>query len=426
MSAAPRGAAPGVESRAAAWQALRRVHAAGAWASAAVDRALRRSRLDERDRRFAANLAFSTLRWEGTLDWALGHVVDRPLDAVEPDVRDVLRLGAYEILHATTPERAAVAAAVDTVRRCVGARPTGFVNGVLRALARGRDTLPWPPETTAEGLGLALGYPTWVVQEARTAFGERARAVLEAGNRPAPTTLRAVAPREQVLAALAATGIAAQPGRHTPEAVLLSGSVGRPADLAVVSAGRAVVQDEASMVVAHAAAAGQPAGTRAVDLCAAPGGKATHLAQLGLDVLACDRHAGRLRQVRRLADRTGLPLRSVVADAALPPLRPGSVPVVLLDAPCTGLGVVRRRPELRWRRRHQDVAALAAVQRRLLTSALALARPGGQVVYAVCTWTVAETAEVVDAHRARLREQRLLLPDTDGTDGMFLAVLEAA
>lgn len=436
----------GVATRAAAWRALRRVHGDDAWSTLAVDSALRRTTLDARDRAFAANLAYSTLRWEGTLDWALGQVLTRPLDEVQPDLVDVLRLGAWQLLFGGTPDRAAVGTAVDLARAEIGPQATGFTNGVLRGLARARDRLPWPSTDDDAGLGLALGYPAWIVAEARTRFGDRAAAVLDAGNAAPGLTLRAIGDPDALHAELRAAGLDPVQGRFAPEAVRLPGT--DPAGLAAVVEGRAVPQDEASVLVTRAAAAGTGPGSGwALDVCAAPGGKSTHLAELGFRVAAAELHPGRTRLVAAAAARTGHADRVAVvaADGRAPPWRPGSFDAVLLDAPCTGLGVVRRRPELRWRRNPADAARLAALQLDLLERAAPLVRPGGLLTYSVCTWTRAETAGVaaafLAAHGDRFDAEppdlagagvRMdgepgvqLAPDLDGTDGMYVAAFRA-
>ncbi|HEY8338917.1 MAG TPA: 16S rRNA (cytosine(967)-C(5))-methyltransferase RsmB [Egibacteraceae bacterium] len=437
-------APPGLASRRVAYRVLRRVHGGGAWSGPALDRALRGARLDARDRAFAANLAYETLRWEGTLDWALARVVTRRLDDVEDAVRDVLRLGAWQLLFGRVPDRAVVSTSVDLSRAEISPRTAGFVNGVLRALARERERLPWPPPDDDRGLALATGHPEWVVASARQRFGDRARAVLEAGNTPPGVTLRAVADRDALLAELAAAGVAASGGRAAT-AVRAPGV--DPGALAAVAEGRAVVQDDASQLVvtALAAAAGGLDGAVVYDACAAPGGKATHLAQLGARVVAGDVHPGRVGQLADLAARLDLrgEVLPVVADAAAPPLRAEGVDAVLLDAPCTGLGTVRRRPELRWRRSADDPARLGTLQLGLLEAVAELVRPGGVLVYSVCTWPQEETAEVVTAFLAAHGDRftadqpdlggagtRLpgdpgvqLAPDADEVDGMYVALL---
>lgn len=389
-------------ARAAAWRALRRVHSSDAWSAPAVRSALARSGLDARDRAYAASLAYEALRWEGTLDWALSRVLTRPLADVQPDLLDVLRLGAWELLHGAAPDHAAVDAAVELARREVGPRATGFTNGVLRGLVRARSTLPWPSEEDDAGLGLALAYPAWVVAQARARFGERAREVLAAGNVAPGAALRAVGDRDALLDELRAGGASAEPGRWAPESVRVPGA--DPAALPAVAAGRAVAQDEASTLVGRVvlATVGDQRDALVLDACAAPGGKTTHLAQGGARVVATELHPGRASVVSRAARTVGLAGRVgvVAADATMPAFAAATFDAALVDAPCTGLGVVRRRPEVRWRREPSDVDRLAALQLALLEATVAVVRPGGVLVYSACTWTPAETVGVAEAFLA--------------------------
>jgi 16S rRNA (cytosine967-C5)-methyltransferase len=448
-SAAAAAQAGGVASRIAAYRALRRVHTDGAWSAPAVDAALKEGTLDARDRAFAANLAYETLRWQGSLDWVLARFSSRPLGQLDPEVHDVLRMGAWQILHGRLPERAAVGTAVDVARAEIGQHVTGFVNGVLRNLVRQRDDLPWPSGAGDEAVGLRLGYPAWIVAEARTRFGDRAEAVLAAGNAPPGVTLRATTgDREALLAELRADGIAAEPGEGAPEAVRAPGA--DPGRLAAVREGRAVVQDESSMLVARAVVDPSLDAPLILDACAGPGGKSTHLAQLGAAVVASELHPARSRLVAEAAGRMaagtgGDRVMVLCADATAPPLRPGSVDAALIDAPCSGLGVVRRRPELRWKRAAGDPQRLAQLQLDLVDRVTTLVRPGGRVVYSACTWTDAETRQLaelilaVSGDRLELDDTTALLegagvqladdpgvqlaPDTDGTDGMYVLAL---
>jgi 16S rRNA (cytosine967-C5)-methyltransferase len=433
----------GLVSRRVAYRTLRRVHADGAWATPALRSELDRTHLDSRDRGFAANLAYETLRWEGTLDWALEQVSSRPLDGVDPAVLDVLRLGTWELLYGAAPDRAAVDTAVEVARREIGQRVTGFVNGVLRGLTRSKADLPWPDPAGNDGLALATGYPVWIVEQARTRFGDRAEAVLRAGNEAPGVTLRAVGDRAALLDELTTAGLDPQPGALAPEAVRVPGA--DPGRLAAVTEGRAVVQDEASMVVARAALADLEPGALVLDAAAGPGGKTTHLAQLGARVVAADVSHGRLRLVAAAAERTGLSARIAVctADGTRPCWRPETFDVVLVDAPCSGLGVTRRRPELRWRRTAADVDSLARLQLALLAASAPLVRPGGRLVYSACTWTEAETRAVTAAFAATHPAYRIIgdqdrlvaggrrLPDdfgvqldpaTDRADGMYVCL----
>jgi 16S rRNA (cytosine967-C5)-methyltransferase len=254
-------------------------------------------------------------------------------------------------------------------------------------------------------------------------------ALVEADNVRPEVNLRATPGRTtgaELLAELAEAGAAVRPSPLSPDCVVLER--GDPARLAAIGEGRAVVQDAASALVAPAV--GAAPGDLVADLAAGPGGKAGHLAALGARVLAVEIAAGRARLVAQTADRLGLAdrLHTVVADGRRPPLRPGAADAVLVDAPCTNLGSLRRRPEARWRHGPDDLPGLVELQLELLQAAVAAVRPGGTVLYSVCTWTRAETHEVVARllqGRAdlRLEEVRQLWPHRDGADGMFLARL---
>ncbi len=425
--------ADGLDARRVALEAIRQVEDHGAWSNVAVPRAVA-SLAQERDRAFASHLAYDTLRWEGTARWALELVLTRPLEQVEPPLRRVLSLGAVQLLRSGVPPRAAVATSVSLAREQVpAARATGaagFVNGVLRALSRRADSLPWPDEASdpVGSLALTTGHPPWVVEDLCARHEpSRVAAILAADNDPPGLTLRAVGDRTDLVAELAAAGLDASAGMH-PAAVRVPGA--DPRRLAAVADGRAVPQDEASMWVVTAT--GVAAGATVLDLCAGPGGKSTYLASLAGPagaVTAVELHPHRARTVAEAAERLGVDIEVVVGDAADPPLPPEArYDVVLLDAPCTGLGTGRRRPEVRWRRSPEDAATLASLQRRLLAAAAARVAPGGRLTYSVCTWTAAETDGVAgwfDGHAAgsdlAAGERRQLLPDVEGTDGMYVA-----
>lgn len=364
-----------VPARRVAVDALVRIDE-GAYANLVLPLLLERSGLDRRDRAFVTELVYGTTRMRRACDWLVDRLVDRPL---EPEVRAVLRLGAYQLAFLGTPPHASVSATVDVAP----ARARGLVNAVLRRLAR-EPAPPWPDPATR------LSYPDWVVLRLAADIGaDEAQAALEQMNVAPPVTERA----------------------------------------------DGYVQDAASQQVA--AYVGAAAGERVADLCSAPGGKATAMASAGPAlVVAADVSPARARLVAENVGRLGLGnVAVVVADAVLPPLRPAVFDRVLLDAPCSGLGVLRRRPDARWRIQPEDVDRLAALQRRLLDGAAALVRPGGVLVYSVCTLTRAETVEVdqwlASAHPelvaveppgppwAPLGRGARLLPQDAGTDGMF-------
>lgn len=434
---------PGEAARALAVEVLTRVEA-GAYSNLVLPGLLRSSGLAPRDRALVTDLVYGALRHQGRADYLVGLVSDRPLPALDPPVRAALRLGAYQLL-AGIPAHAAVGATVGALSGR-HARAGGFVNAVLRRVADLGPPWPWPAGEDPAALAVRTSHPTWIVELLRRDLGpDAALAALEAANLPPPVTLRPNLLRtstEELAAELSAAGAKVEPGGLVPGALLVRG-IGDPAALPAVTEGRASPQDQASQAVA-AAIDPQP-GHDVLDVAAAPGGKATAMAELMGDagrVLATDLRPGRAARVVAAARRLGLrSVHTVVADGRRPPLRPASFDRVLLDAPCSGLGVLRRRPEARWRLDPADVVRLARLQRELLAAAALAARPGGLVAYCVCTVSREETLDV-DAWAAEAlpglrpvdplgRPWRphgrgaLLLPQDAGTDGMYLLRLRS-
>ncbi|MBM9467745.1 RsmB/NOP family class I SAM-dependent RNA methyltransferase [Nakamurella leprariae] len=430
----------------------------GAFANLALPRLIDRHRLAGRDAALATELGYGTCRVLGQLDAVLDACSSRPLGEVDGVALDALRLGAYQLLHTRIPPHAAVSATVEQVR--LGERPeaAGFVNAVLRRVAE-RDLTGWAaalaPALDDDPIGhlsFVTAHPRWITAALADALeADPAPTTPDVTDEPTveptvepdpsadlpadlptevpaglptdlPTALQAddVAPRvhlvarpgridrDELLVQCRDTGLRAQPGRWSQYAVVLEG--GDPARLPAVVAGTAAVQDEGSQLVAAALAAVPLDGPDAhwLDLAAGPGGKAALLGSLaalrGADVVAIEPIEHRADLVRRAT--AGLPVRVQVADGRATGLPAGSFDRVLLDAPCTGLGALRRRPEARWRRTPGDVADLVALQQQLLDAALELVRPGGVVGYVTCSPHLAETVEVVQA-----------VTGTDGTDG---------
>jgi 16S rRNA (cytosine967-C5)-methyltransferase len=424
-----RGRAPAAGVRDVALAALERVDA-GAYANLALPALLRRTTLTPSDRAAATDLVYGSLRMRAALDFALAPLSRQPLDRLEPLVLRGLRLGAYALLFGGTAAHAAVAETVGAVARAGHRGQAGYVNAVLRRLAaappawpdRDRDLVGW---ATTRG-----SHPAWIVEEALARLGpEEMPALVEADNTRPEVGLRATpgrTGRDGLLAELAAAGVAARPSPLSPDCVLLER--GDPGRLPAVREGRAVVQDAASALVAPAV--GAAPGDLVADLAAGPGGKAGHLAALGARVLAVELQPGRARLVADTARRLGVAdrLHTVVGDGRRPPLRPGAADAALVDAPCTNLGSLRRRPEARWRHGPGDLAGLVELQLALLEAAATAVRSGGTVLYSVCTWTRAETDGVVETLLARRGDLRLdhtrqLWPHRDNADGMFLARL---
>lgn len=402
---------------------------------------LRDSGLSTRDRAFVTDLVYGTLRRRRTLDHLLDRALDRPLDALDAPVRAALRLGAYQLV-SDVPVHAAVGETVEVAPR--RARP--LVNAVLRKVAASGPPWPLPPGDDVTAIGVRLSYPDWLVECLVATLGrDDALAALTAANEPPPVTLRPNPRRTEtsdLVHELESGGAAVDPGRLGTGALVVRG-LGDPARAPAVAQGRATPQDEASQAVMAVLDPGP--GDSVLDPCAAPGGKATAAAERvgdGGRVVAGDVHPGRLALVRRAAARLGLAVQCVVADGRALPVPGQSFDRVLVDAPCTGLGVLRRRPDARWRIRPEDATRLAVLQRELLRDGARTVRPGGTLVYSVCTLTTEETVAVDEWAVKGLPELvatqppgppwrpwgrgALLLPQDAGTDGMFVLRLHRA
>jgi 16S rRNA (cytosine967-C5)-methyltransferase len=412
----------------------------GAYANLLLPQLLRDRRLPPRDRAFATELTYGALRAQGSLDVSLNRFIKREVD---PVVRDALRLGAYQLWRTRVPARAAVSTTVDLVR---AAAPwaSGFANAIMRRVSE--DPEPPAPAYSKDPRGhlsIVHAHPRWIIDAFADSLGvegdsaglqELGEALEADDTRPLVHLVARHLSREELLEV---AGEAAEPGRWSPRAVYLSG--GDPGEFGAVRDGRAAVQDEGSQLVALVLAAVDAPGNRVIDLASGPGGKAALLAAEGLEVVGLELHEARAK----LVASTGVPV--VMGDGRQPPFRAQSADRVLLDAPCSGLGALRRRPEARWRRTAADIEPLARLQEALLRQALQLVRPGGVVAYATCSPHRRETVEViarVAAHPPVEFEQldvRPLLPadmpllgdgpsvqlwpHRHGTDAMFIALL---
>lgn len=381
--------------------------------------------LDPRERALAAELGYGTLRALGTLDHVLDLCASRPVAEMDPAVRDVLRLGTYQLLRTRIPTHAAVSTSVDLARRVAGEGPAKFVNAVLRKVAR-RDGDLGLPADPLDALAIETAHPRWIVEAFRDALGTDPREALEADDARPEVHLVArpgrIA-RDGLLAACRAAGMDASPGELSPYAVRLHG--GDPHAIAPVRDGSAGVQDEGSQYAALVLTQLVPEG-RVLDLCAGPGGKTALLAgTVKGSIVATEIHEHRARLVRdNVTAARGVPTAVVVADGRHGPWRAGTFDGVLLDAPCTGLGALRRRPEARWRRTPADVAPLAALQSELLAAAVDAVRPGGYVVYVVCSPHPDETSAVVARQPGvEVIRTEQLWPHRNGTDAMYVASL---
>jgi len=377
----PKVSAPaGVAARRLAVDALVRIDSEGAYANLTLPSMLSKSALDQRDRAFVTELVYGTTRMCRACDWLVDRFLPDP-GRIDANTRAWLRIGAFQLAFLDTPPHAAVGATVEAAPR----RTSGLCNAVLRKVA---TSLPvtWPSEQ------VRLSQPDWIFELLAADLGpEVAVGALEAMNRSATATVR-------------------EDG---------------------------YVQDQASQWVVDAAEV--TIGDLVLDMCAAPGGKATALAAAGARVVAADVRPSRVGLIAENARRLALASDSfmvLAADGTAPPLRPAVFDKVLLDAPCSGLGALRRRPDARWRIMPADIEALAGLQRRLIESAITLVRPGGELIFSVCTlsrtesldideWLAADHPELValDAPGAAwtpLGRGAILLPQSADTDGMYV------
>jgi 16S rRNA (cytosine967-C5)-methyltransferase len=430
----------GDSARRIALEALVRVDE-GAFAHILVPDMLRHRNLSGRDRALVTELVYGTVRMRRAVDDLLAQVSSRPLEEIDERVHAALRLGAYQLLLGMPPH-----AAVGETVNLVSARARGFANAVLRAVSRLGPPYPLPDGTDVQSIAVRTSHPDWIVQLLVDEFGlDDAVATLELDDEPPPVTLRVHPMRttvDEIETELRNLGVVAERGQLVRDALLVR-HTGDLALLPAVHDGRVTPQDQASQAIVRLLAP-QP-GDLVLDLASAPGGKSTAAAELmhgdGL-VVAADIYPGRVRTVMRAARRLHLE-RAIVpllADGSYPPVRSCSFDRVLLDAPCSGLGVLRRRPDARWRVEPNDVDELAALQRQLLMAAAEIVRPGGRLVYSVCTVTPAETRAVDEWAVHALPEfvactppdppwrphgrGALLLPSDARTDGMFVLVLE--
>ena len=398
-------------ARVAAFDVLQAVATGRADLPAALARS--REKLDDdRDRALVAEIATGTERWRAALDHLIETVATRAIDRLDPEIVSILRLSTYQLLYLTrVPAAAVVDDAVDLARRAKKQSASGFVNAVLRKLSRQRAALSLPPRPSdpADRAGaidyfaITLSHPRWLVSRWYDRLGfDTAERWLQFNNTPAHLTLRAnrltITP-EALAARLAEEDVRVAPGRFAPDALVVED--GQPLKGSGLAGGWFVVQDEASQLVSLLA--GPSPGRRVLDTCASPGGKTTALAaaMTGGLLVACDVRRKRIALLKRTIAATcgasAATVSIVQADVKQPLPFAHLFDCVLLDAPCSGLGTLRRDPDIRWRRQELDLAALALDQRRMLENGAACVAPGGRLIYATCSSELEENDAVVGA-----------------------------
>ena len=439
-------------ARGAAFDVLRAVSERDAYANLALPALLSERGITGRDAAFATELTYGTCRTRGLLDAVIASAAGRPIDQIDSVLLDLLRLGTYQLLRTNVAGHAAVSTTVEQAGLEFDSVRAGFVNGVLRTISK-RDEESWAaelaPSAATDPIGHAAfvhAHPRWIAQAFADALGVDAGEldVALAADDARPAVHLAARPGVLTAEELARS-VGGDVGRYSPYAVYLGS--GDPGRLAPIRDSRALVQDEGSQLVARALTLAPLEGSdggRWLDLCAGPGGKtaliAAIAAQQGATVTAIEPNPRRAEMVEH--NTRGLTVDILRLDGRAPSLPADSFDRVLVDAPCTGLGALRRRPEARWRRTPADVPDLAKLQRELLASAIALTRPGGVVLYATCSPHLVETVGVIsDALRrypVSALDTRILFAPVDnlgpgpyvqlwphrhGTDAMFAAAL---
>lgn len=428
-----------------AMQVLLRVHSEGAYANVALVDALRGAEMAERDRRFLTELVYGTVKAGETLDVMIRRYV-ADLKKAQPPIRELLRLGFYQIFFMDKiPSSAVCHTAVELAKKHGGKGAASFVNGVLRTALREPQRAALPKGRDARSLALRMQHPVWMVERWLRDYGyEEAERLCRCDNESAPLTLRTNTLRTNrtaLLERLTAAGVHATASRRVPEGLLLR-THGALDALAPLREGLAQVQDESSMLVAHIL--GAEPGMTVIDACAAPGGKTTHIAQRMENrgrILAFDIYEEKLGRIMRNAERLGI---SIIETQLLDAREIGAhygvcADRVLVDAPCSGLGVLRRKPDARWRKSPSDAKTLPPLQLAILASAARTVKQGGVLVYSTCTMERSENAAVVEAflrgHEdfvleetgAFLPEKKTadrmvqIMPETGGPDGFFIA-----
>lgn len=422
-----------MSARESALRVLHACHSEGAWADGALKRELAQAGLDSRDAALASRLVYGVEQNRLLLDHHLAHFVPRGLDSLEPRVRDILRLGAYQLLMLDKiPPMAAVNESVNLAKGCCkNPKTAGFVNAVLRNLDRSRSDLPPLPADPMERLSVAYSHPLWLVKEFALTLGpEELEALLAADNAPAPVTaqvntLKTTA--QDLIARLEAEGVSAVAHPGLEDCLILE-NTGNMERLRAFQDGLFYIQDPACRMAVLAA---EPrAGERVLDLCAAPGGKSFAAAMAMGDqgrIDSRDLYDRKVKELDTAAARLGLScVRTAVADATEPVA--GQYDLVIADVPCSGLGIIRKKPDVRYKD-PKELDGLLPIQARILENAAAAVVPGGRLLYATCTLRDKENQGQVERFLAgtgdfAVKTMETLWPHRHGTDGFFYAVLE--
>ena len=429
-------------ARLLAFDVLTEVNRNDGYSNLLLPQALNASKLDDRDRSLVTELLYGTLRMQGKHDWVLAQVSDRPWSEVDPGIVDICRLGVHQIHEMRIPDHAAVAATVEVARKRIGESKASFVNALLRSVTRKSIEDWFAPLTTlsdpVERLAITYSHPEWIVSAYYDLLKDwiEVESALRINNEAAIPTLVSwpgFSTQQDLL------DIGGEPTEFSPYGVHWKGN---PGALDLIKARKIGVQDEGSQLVAQVFSKAA-AGNSWLDLCAGPGGKAALLSSIarerGITFTANEISQARAELVKQVVHGD----RVIVSDGRLIGLSDEKFDAILIDAPCTGLGALRRRPEVRWRRTLQDLRALTQLQRELVDSAIQALNPGGVLGYATCSPHLAETSiQIADIKKKHSNLQQIIVDDflpsplhdatrdgamslwthKHGTDAMYLAL----
>lgn len=432
-------------ARGLAVKILTRVEQSDAYLDKLLNYELSCNELNSQDRRLLTELTSGVLRWQGRLDWVLTGFYHGEFSRCMPVVKNALRVALYQILFLNRiPHSAAVNESVEIVKRLKGARSASLVNGVLRSVIRKADSITFPEQDgdPARYLSIMLSHPLWMVRRWVARYGvDATRLLLEANNKRPHVALRVNTLRgsaEDLMNDLRERGLTPEPAPFLHDVVLVDGLTNIGND-PLFRDGRYTVQDEAAALASELA--GARPGMRVIDLCAAPGGKSTAMAEAMSGegtVVAVDKYESKLKLIDMTAERLGFGhmIRTAAGDGRVIRLDPADV--VLVDVPCSGLGVLARKPDIKWKRQPEDIDAMTTLQREILENAARMVKPGGHLIYSTCTIEPAENEDLVSAFLRDHPEFELVpaseilppavvdsqgflrtLPHEHGTDGMF-------
>ncbi|MBR6888459.1 MAG: 16S rRNA (cytosine(967)-C(5))-methyltransferase RsmB [Selenomonadaceae bacterium] len=422
--------------RLAATKILYDVAANGAYSNVALAQTLRAEKFSDLDRKFCTELVYGTIKAGASLDWKISKYLSRPLAKVDEKILAVLRVGAYQIFFLDrVPNSAAVNESVELAKKFCGIGAAKFVNAVLRSAVREPHKSDFPTGDDLKSLALRNFHPLWLVKIFVKEFGlDAAKKILTFDNTEPPLCLRVNflrTTREKILDALKNSGVQAEPSTFAPEGIICTKNHGALDKFQPLRAGLCQVQDESSMTAARLL--NPQAGEFVIDCCAAPGGKATHLAELMQNrgrIVAADIYETKLEHIKQNAERLGIKIiEPLLIDAQnIGEKFFNQADKVLVDAPCSGLGVLRRKADIRWKKVSAELNDLPALQEKILASAAETLKRGGVLVYSTCTIIRRENQDVVEKFLAahedfELVEMKMLLPHVTNTDGFFAAKL---